>query len=146
MPRRPRLRIAGAPDPTDIFNDLDALRRESQAAGPRPAPTRGPPPVLRRQRSVETFARIPHDRARALYGKIDGLAWALLIELDCLLLTGLGRNPVKLSSTHLQKVGLNRMARWRGLRRLEAAGVIRVERQGKGRPPWVTHLWFPRQD
>ena len=135
MPRRPRLRLIGSPDPADIFNDLTALRQEQRTPGPE-----------RRQRTTETFARFPHDRALALYRHIGGPAWAVLIELDRLILKGRGRNPVKLSSARMNAAGLNRHSRLRALRQLEAAGVVRVERHGRGRSPWVLHLWFSRQD
>jgi hypothetical protein len=135
MAKRPKLRLVGSPDPADIFDDLPALRQEQRASGPR-----------RRQRLAETFARIPHDRALALYRCLGGSAWAVLIELDRLILTGRGRNPVKLSSARMTAAGLSRHARLRALRQLEKAGVVRVERRGQGQSPWVFHLWFPRQD
>ena len=50
MPRRPKLRLVGSTNPTDVFDDLTALRQEQRTPGPR-----------RRQRLTETFARIPHD-------------------------------------------------------------------------------------
>src|SRR5262249_53698894 len=82
-----RLRLVGSHDPASVFDDLNALRRAQTAPGI---------PAFqgqRRQPSVETFARIPHDRARALYGHIGGPAWLLLVELDRLVLEGRGRNP-----------------------------------------------------
>ena len=135
MARRPKLRLVGTADPTDVFDDLAALRQEQQAPGSR-----------RRPRLMETFARIPHDRALALYRQIGGTVWVLLFELDRLILKARGRNPVKLSSVRMDAAGLDRNSRRRALRRLEAAGVLQVEWRGKGRSPWVTHLWFPRQD
>ena len=137
MPRRPNPRLIGSTSPSDVFNDLATLRQESVHA-------KGSP--QRRQRITETFARFPHDRALALYPHIGGPAWALLVELDRLILKGRGKNPVKLSSARMNAAGLNRHARLRALRQLEEAGVVRVERRGKGRSPWVLHLWFPRQD
>jgi hypothetical protein len=139
MPRRLRPRLVGAPAPSDVFRDLGALCREQRMPG-------APGTSERRQRATETFARIPHDRARTLYRKIGGPAWLILVELDRLIFKSRGRNPVKLPGALLQEAGLSRYARWRGLRQLEEAGVVQVERQGRGRPPWVTHLWFPRQD
>ena len=135
MPRRPRLRLIGSPDPADIFDDLPTLRQEQRTPGPE-----------RRRRTTETFARLPHDRALALYRHIGGPAWAVLIELDRLILKGRGKNPVELSSARMNAAGLNRHARLRALRQLEKAGTVRVERHGRGRSPWVLHLWFPRQN
>jgi hypothetical protein len=71
----------------------------------------------------------------------------VLVELDRLILKDLGnRNPVKFSSARLRKLGLTSHRRHDAFRELEAAGVIRVERLGRGMCPWVTHLWWPRRD
>jgi hypothetical protein len=136
MAKKPsRLRLVGASDPASVFDDLDALRRAQTApAGPA---FQG----QRRQRSVETFARIPHDRARDLYRQIGGPAWILLVELDRLVPEGRGRNPVKLTPAVREVVGLSRWKSDHGLGLLEAAGIIRVERH-RGRSPLITHLWY----
>jgi hypothetical protein len=133
MKRRPRLHLVGQ-DPGDVFNDLAKLRTDLAAP-------------LRRQRIVETFARIPHDKALELYRqKINKAAWLVLIELDRLVLKARGKNPVRFWSPRLRAVGIAKQARTRALRQLEAAGVIRVEQRGKGLSPWVTHLWYPCAD
>ena len=138
--KRNRLRLVSSQgDPAGIFDDLDALRK-AQAA-----PT---VPVFqgqRRQRSIETFARIPHDRARELYRHIGGPAWILLVELDRLVLDGRGRNPVKLTPTTRAVIGLSRWKLNHGLGLLETSGAITVERH-RGRSPLITHLWYPVQD
>ena len=68
MARRPKLRLVGTADPNDVFDDLAALRQEQQAPGSQ-----------RRARLTETFARIPHDKALALYrpGWRDGVGAAV---------------------------------------------------------------------
>ena len=92
-------------------------------------------------------ARIPHDRGLALYQHKIGLAaWAVLIELDRLVLKAGGKNPVRLWSTRLRDAGIKEHVRARALRQLEAAGVIKVHHRGNGLSPWVTHLWYPTQD
>ena len=136
--KRPRLRLVGEHDPASVFDDLDALRT-AQATPATPA-FQG----QRRQRSSETFARIPHDRARELYRQIGGPAWILLVELDRLVLEGRGRNPVKLTPAVREAVGLSRWKLDHGLGLLEAAGIIRVERH-RGRSPLITHFWYPVQ-
>jgi hypothetical protein len=135
MAKRPKLRLVGSANPADVFDDLAALRQEQHNPSPQ-----------RRQRSTETFARIPHDRGLALYRQLGGPAWVLLIELDRLILKGRGRNPIKLTSGRLRDIGIGHNTRRRALQELEAAGVIRIERRGRGRSPWVLHLWYPRQD
>ena len=134
---RRRFRVVGSQNPADVFNDLDALRREQAA-----------PTAQRRQPLKETFARIPHDRAHTLarYG-IGGPAWAILIELDRLILKGRGRNPVRLTNHRLKAAGIIGHVKSRALRQLEAAQVISVlSRGGGGHSPLVLHRWFPQQD
>jgi hypothetical protein len=134
---RRRLRLVSSKDPADVFDDLNRLRQEQ----------RGERAPQKRQRSAETFARIPHDRALELYRhQITGSAWILLIELDRLILKRRGKNPVRLNSSRLRNAGIRQHTRQRALRQLEAAGVIKIRPQGGGLAPWVTHLWYPLQD
>lgn len=136
MARRPRLRLVGTADPTDVFNDLDALRQEQRAPGSQ-----------RRPRLKETFARIPHDRAIALARhRISGPAWFILVELDRLLLKGHGRNPVRLTNRNLRVAGIPRYAKTRALRQLAKAGVVQIVESRPGHPPLLAHLWYPMQD
>jgi hypothetical protein len=119
-------------DPTAVFDDLDALRQELPAV------------AIKRARSTETFARFPHERALALRTIKSGVGWRILIELDRLILKGRGRNPVRLTNHRLRELGIGRKTKQYQLRRLEAAGVIKVETEQR---KWtvVTHLWFPVQ-
>jgi DNA-binding transcriptional ArsR family regulator len=135
MAKRAKMRLVGSPDPATMFDDLDALREAQR----NPAPQR-------RQRTTETFARIPHGKALALYRQAGGSPWMVLVELDRLVLKSRGKNPVKLFSARLRGIGISHRTRQRALRMLEAAGVVRVEQQGKGQPPLVLHLWYPRQE
>jgi hypothetical protein len=113
-----------------VFDDLAALRQLT------PVPTR-------RARSTETFARIPHDRGDQLGRlKLSGAAWTLLIVLDRLIFEGRGRNPVTLPRRVRQAAGLSRHMTKRGLRDLEAAGVVVVDRR-PGHASRVLHRWFP---
>jgi hypothetical protein len=138
--KRGRLRLVSSHDPADIFDDLDALRRAQ------PAPAGPAFQEQRRPRMAETFARIPHDRGLELYRhKITGAAWAVLIELDRLVLKARGKNPVRFWSSRLRSIGLSHRTRTQALRQLETAGVITVERRGRGLSPWVTHLWYRQQ-
>jgi|SRR5215831_11882019 len=136
--KRGRLRLVSAHDPASVFDDLDALRRAQAAPAAEPA-FQG----QRRQRLAETFARIPHDRARELARlKLRGAAWWLLIELDRLIFEGRGKNPVKLTQKWWKVTGLSHDTKTRALQELEKAGVVSIE-QRPGRAPLVTHLWFP---
>ena len=127
MKRRPKLYLVGQ-NPSGVFDDLAQLQADMAVP-------------LRRQRTAETFARIPHTKGLAL--RVSGSAWRVLIELDRLVLKAGGKNPVRFWSSQLRAAGLTRGARMRALRQLEAAGVVRVEQRGEGLSPWVTHLWYP---
>jgi hypothetical protein len=131
--KKPKLYLVGQ-NPTDIFDDLDRLRTETSSP-------------QRRTKTTETFARIPHDKALALYKhRLSSAAWVVLIELDRLILKRRGQNPVRFDSSRLSKIGLKASRRAYALRQLTIAGVIRVASRGSGMSPWVTHLWYPLTD
>src|SRR5262245_31325607 len=97
--RRPKLYLVGQ-NPTDIFSDMDRLRTDLKE---RPA---------KRSRATETFARIPHDKALALYRhRLGPAAWAVLVELDRIVLKRRGQNPVRLVSSRLRAVGISAQIR-----------------------------------
>ena len=126
----------------DVFDDLDAL----QAATPQLTPKAPSGRRRRRQRSTESFARIPYAKGLALHQHdIGSVGWTILLELDRLILEAGGRNPVRLTNHHLRQYGIDRAGKWRALRKLEAAGVVAIEQRGR-EAPLVTHLWFPTHD
>jgi hypothetical protein len=132
--RRAKLYLVGQ-DPADIFNDLDKLKSDLTN------------PPERRTRTAETFARIPHDRALALYRhRLTPAAWAVLIELDRLILKRRGQNPVRFASARLRAAGIKENVRALALQQLVAAGAVRVLHRGPGLAPLVTHLWYPTRD
>jgi hypothetical protein len=138
MPRKAR-----AAD--SVFDDMATLRQAQNGADNMAALRRvqnGGGRPSRRARALETFARIPHERGLQLYGRIDGAAWVVLLELDRLILKSRGRNPVPLTNKNLQAIGVPRNTKARALRQLQDAGVITFEQQGR-EAPLVTHLWYP---
>jgi hypothetical protein len=104
--------------------------------------TVAPPARRRRVRVEETFARIPHQRGMELYGRIDGAAWVILLELDRLIFRSFGQNPVRLTNEALKAVGMSRNAKWKALQQLQNAKVITVAQQGR-EAAVVTHHWHP---
>jgi hypothetical protein len=130
MKKRAKLHLVGQ-DPVDVFDDMDRLRDDLGAP-------------QRRPRAIESFARVPHDKGLAL--NISGNAWRVLIELDRLIFKAGGRNPIALSSKRLRAIGLTSGTRMRALRRLQAAGVIKIKRRGPGHGPWVFHTWYPKRN
>ena len=124
MPKR-KLRRIPVDDPTHIFDNLDELRKATEAASPMFSK------VGRRERPKNSFTPVEHARARKLgRQRISGAAWWLLIELDRIMFKLKGCNPFKLSNRLLT-----------GLRQLEKAGVISVWRN-RGQAPQVLHHWF----
>jgi hypothetical protein len=70
-------------------------------------------------------------------------SWAVLIELDRLILTTRGHpNPIKLINQLLSEAGISPKYKAQGLRRLEELGIVTVVRRGL-QAPMVTHSWFP---
>jgi hypothetical protein len=81
----------------------------------------------RRERLTATFARILHRQARMLYRQGLGRAgFMILIELDQHILKKGGRNPIRLSNKRLSSLRIDRKTKYRQLRLLEQAGVIRI--------------------
>jgi hypothetical protein len=144
--KRSRLRLVSKSerDATGIFDDMDQLRADFEA----PPPATPPEGPLRTKRAheTETFARIPHDRALELYKRLDGAAWVVLIELDHIVFSRRHRNPVTFWSKRLRDIKLTQHTRYRALRQLEAAGVVKITSRGKGFAPLVTHLWYPLRE
>jgi hypothetical protein len=127
-----KFHVVKTKDPAAVFDDLDALREAMPAV------------ATKRARTAETFARIPHERAQALWSHISSPGWMILIEIDRLILKGRGRNPVRLTNHRLRELGIGRMTKRRQLRCLEVAGVIKVQSRARA---WtlIAHLWFPIQ-
>ena len=72
--RRAKLCLVGQ-DPADIFSDLGKLKSDLTS------------PPERRTRTTEAFARIPHDKALAIFKySLSSAAWVVMIELDRLFL------------------------------------------------------------
>jgi hypothetical protein len=87
-----------------------------------------------------SYALVPHDFAVALYRhKLGNAGWLLFFEIDRVVFKS-RRNPVRFTHTRWRSLGLARSTRVRALRRLKAAGVIRVTFEGN-RAPLVTCLW-----
>jgi hypothetical protein len=129
--RRPKLYLVSH-DPADVFNDLEGLRADLKS------------PPQRRPKATELFARIPCDKALALYRhRIGSAAWMVLIEIDRMVIKRRGRNPIRFESSRLRSVGIVGRVRMRALRQLEAAGAIQVAWRRSGLCPWVLHLWYP---
>jgi|SRR6516225_1688387 len=128
---RPRFRVVKTNDPAAVFDDIDALREAMPAV------------ATKRARTAETFARLPHDQAAAMRD-IGGIGWLLVVEIDRLILKGRGRNPVRLTNHRMHQLGISRQSKRYYLRKLEAAGIIKVQSEVR---KWtvVTLLWFPVQ-
>jgi hypothetical protein len=130
-----------AKDPTDIFDDLDGLRRAS-GGSEGVAQGRSTGRGSKRARTKEPFVRIPYERTLQLYGRIGAAALFVLFEIDHLIFKARGQNPVRLTNKNLRAIGMPRKTKARALRQLQDAGVITIEQQGH-EAVIVTLLWYP---
>jgi hypothetical protein len=96
-----------AEDPTDIFDDLEGLRRAS--GGSKGASQDGRKGrCSKRAQTKETFVRIPYARILRLYGRIGAAALFVLFEIDHLIFKARGQNPVRLTNKNLRAIGMPR--------------------------------------
>jgi hypothetical protein len=124
---------------------VDALRVSAEAAVAQTAgaPSRGQGKRLKKER--EPFVQLPLERGIMLYRlHLGDAAWAVLMELTYLAFKG--ENPVRLNSGRLKEAGVSQSVRAKALRRLEGAGLIKVEPQGIGKAHLVTLLWCRLRD
>jgi hypothetical protein len=117
--------------------DIDRLKRPAGAVNRQPAPSRK---KLPRHRGGEQFlcGPIPCDwlaRAARLPGKALAVGVALWFK------AGLSKRNamVRLTGKLMEQFGIGRYAQYRGLKALEAAGLVSVERR-RGCAPMVTIL------
>jgi hypothetical protein len=106
-------------------------------------------PDLKRQRKRRreldgTYAKIPHDRGLKLAKQAGSPVLAVLLALEHAI-HKTRNNRVRLTNGLLERYGISRQSKVRGLRQLTTAEVISVER-GRGRygAPAVTHHWYTR--
>ena len=96
-------------EPYDQFDPVHHRLSSEEVARFSAASKRAP---SRRHRSRELFARVPNDRALALYHhRIGEAAWQVLFELDRAILKSRGKNPVELQSDRLVAAGMHARAR-----------------------------------
>jgi hypothetical protein len=110
--------------------DIDRLRLDPTSVHPGRRPARA--------KWERKFIKFPW----AWYERLApaGLAVTYKLALHLLYLHWrAGGKPIKLSNVTLTGTGVTKDTKWRGLRALEAAGLIRVERRAR-RSPVVTLL------
>ncbi len=124
----------------DAF-DIDAYRLtpESAAAIAKAREQLQPRKRLRSARP-EAFVKLPYERTLAAAGRLGNAPMAVLVELAHQAFRT-HKSRVPLANAALQKVGVSRLAKLRALRQLESAGLVAVDRRGRGRSPLVTLLW-----
>jgi hypothetical protein len=130
-----------SPSPDDFFTDLERLRLPAGPSKVRPeARSKGPPPSPKSRRIKGEFLKGPIplswlSAAAKLKGKAP-LAVALAVWFE----RGRRRGEeVRLTTAILDRFGVNRKAKYSGLKALEEAGLIRVRRELR-RNPLITVL------
>jgi len=107
----------------------------------------GPPPKKLSKRAYGRFnawVKIPLERGLRLAKQTGNPVLAVLLVLDRAIFENGGRNPVVLTNALLRQYGISHQSKTRGLRRLEAAGVVSVEwNRDRKVAPIVTHRWYP---
>ena len=97
----------------------------------------------RRPRAETTFVRLPYQQITQLYGRLSAAAFHVMVELDHQHFKNGGKNPLKLTNqTHLAAAGMRRNTKVKALRELQDAGLITLQKQGKGAFV-VTISWHP---
>jgi len=93
-------------------------------------------PHRSRQKRRDAFAQV--DLAWAgRAARVAGCQCAVTLVLLQYLWWINDQKPFVFSNRHLQKVGIDRRSKYDVLRKLEAAGLVVVERRGRGRAPVV---------
>jgi hypothetical protein len=97
---------------------------------------------VQEMKRLKSWAKISHVRGIELAKRAKNPLLAVLLALDYEIYRNGGRNPVKLANGLLTECGISRRAKASGLRQLEAAGVVTVERSGSlTTAPLVTSHW-----
>lgn len=125
---------------TDFFADLDRLRLPAQPPPPFAAKPTGSPPRPKAKKITGEFVKGPIPLPwLATASMLPGKA-ALVVALAVLFESGRRKSPeVKLTTDILRRFGVNRKAKYSGLKALENAALVRVHREPR-RNPVVTIL------
>jgi DNA-binding transcriptional ArsR family regulator len=127
-------------DPFDL-NKLALTQEEIAELAPLQKKAKARP--ARRVRSARLhgrFVQLPYERTLAAAGLVKSAPLAVLVELAYRMFKT-RQNPVKLSNKTLRVVGISHDAKTRALRQLEAAGLVAVSWEGRGKSPLVMILW-----
>ena len=89
------------------------------------------------RRTGAKFVMLPYERTLAAAGQLGNAPLAVLVELAYRAFKT-RQNPVPLSNKALQAVGISHDAKTRALQQLEAAGLVRITKRGRGKSPLVT--------
>jgi hypothetical protein len=96
--------------------------------------------ALQTQKRRRSWAKVYHRPGIELALKAKSKwTWVVLLALDHAIFEA-KTNPVRFTNSLLKEYGVARETKWRVLRELEAAGVVRVTRDGR-RAPWAELLW-----
>ena len=122
----------------DAFDDLDSFKLSPETAE-RLAKAK-PRMEAKRKRQARIFAMLPIEQFQSLAAKTKSTLWAVVLELDRLVLLDYGRgNTVKLSNQRLGRLGISRYAKYRALDLLEQHGLVTVSRRGNECPSVTVH-------
>jgi hypothetical protein len=98
---------------------------------------------LQEAKRLKSWCKISHRMGIALAKRLRMPAFAVLLAVDYAIYKS-ERNPTKLTNELLAEFEIPRESKRRGLRQLEAAGVVSVDRKGR-EAPMVTSHWHPKR-
>ena len=88
------------------------------------------------------YVQLPVDGLGRLAAADEYVPLLIILKLEELWFTRFKRNPVKLAAFEMSGVKISRHRKARGLAKLEAAGLVLVEREVR-KSPLVVLLWRP---
>ena len=95
---------------------------------------------LRKRNGNASFVMLPYEQTLAAAGRLENPILAVLVELTYRRFKT-HKNPVPLTNEALAAVGVSRWAKNRALKRLEAAGLVKVTWRRRRTNPLVKILY-----
>ena len=129
--------MAVVPFPKDAAKELQLtkeLQEELQAAQAARAAAEGSRKLNRRAKKRIEFVMLPYAQTMAAAGEMNDATLAVMVELAYQVFKN-HKLEVPLTNSVLRTIGISHQAKLRALRRLQAAGLVRVSRPGRRKAP-----------
>ena len=97
--------------------------------------------ILNRRVKKAEFVKLPYAQTMAVAGKTKNAMMAVMVELAYQVFKT-HKSEVPLTNFTLHAVGISRWAKYRALRQLEVAGLIKISERERRKTLRVTVLWL----